>query len=201
MARNRMIKVEFWCDKKTNSSPPIVQLLFIGTWNFADDSGVCRADIKYLQSNIFPYASVTNSQIKDALNILIEKKMVFFGIFNDEEYILIKNFLKHQTIKKPSAFRYINADYREVFGKEFPTSGEPVPPKENVNVKGKEKEKILPTSFAESDKSGEKENFSFSSFSASEKEARMQQFRQDLENERKQKSNEKGKAPPAQNAG
>lgn len=194
-----MIKVEFWCDKKTNSSPPIVQLLFIGTWNFADDSGVCRADIKYLQSNIFPYASVTNSQIKDALNILIEKKLVFFGIFNDEEYILIKNFLKHQTIKKPSAFRYINADYREVFGKEFPTSGEPVPPKENV--KGKEKEKILPTSFAESDKSGEKENFSFSSFSASEKEARMQQFRQDLENERKQKSNEKGKAPPAQNAG
>jgi len=70
-------------------------------------------------------------------------------------------------------------------------------------IKEKEikKEKILPISFAESDKSREKENFSFSSFSDAEKEARMRQFRQDLENERKQKSNEKGKSPPAQNAG
>ncbi len=151
MARNRQIKAEFWCDKKINSLSPIVQLLFIGTWNFADDSGVCRADITYLQSNIFPYTSVTKNQIKEARVLLIEKKLLLFGIYNDEEYVLIKNFKKHQKIDHPSKFRYISVDYKTIFELEINTRRaldehsslnvkENV--NENVNVKEKENENL-----------------------------------------------------------
>ena len=190
MARNRMIKPEFWCDKKTNSLAPIVQLLFIGTWNFADDTGVCRADITYLQSNIFPYTSVTRNQIKEVRDTLIEKNLVYFGIYNDEEYILIKNFNKHQKIDHPSKRKNIEADYKAIFGLEANTRrvlAEPSPLKKNENEKGKEKEKILPISLTKSDKSWEKN--SFSSFSDEEKQARLRQFYEELEEERRQKAN------------
>ncbi len=127
-------------------------MLFIGTWNFADDSGVCRADITYLQSNIFPYASVTKNQIKEARDILIEKKLLLFGIYNDEEYVFIKNFLKHQKIDRPSKQRYIEVDYKTIFELEPNTrrvfdEHSSLNVKENVNVnvnenvKGNEKEK------------------------------------------------------------
>ncbi|MCM1339995.1 MAG: hypothetical protein NC191_10025, partial [Muribaculaceae bacterium] len=119
--------------------------------------------------------------------------LVLFGFYNDEEYILIKNFTKHQKIDKPSKFRYIEAEYKDIFEIEGNTRGvlqEQSPPNVNENVKengnGKEKENFPPISFAESDKS---RGGSFSSFSNSEKEVRMRQFKQELEAERRTKSN------------
>lgn len=113
--RNRVIKAEFWADEKTGSCSCIAQLLFIGSWNFADDSGVCRANSVYLRNNIFPYSSLTIKQIEEALIQLKEKKVIALGEFKGEKYLYIKNFLEHQKIDRPSKFRYINDDYNEVF--------------------------------------------------------------------------------------
>lgn len=145
MARNRQIKVEFWADEKIGSCSPIAQLLFIGSWTFADDSGVCRANTVYLRSNIFPYGSITNQQIEKALIELAEKKIIFLADYNNEKFMLIKNFLKHQQIKKPSSLRLITSDYKEIF-KEYPTSTPLVPhqfpPNVNVNVNVNVNEKV-----------------------------------------------------------
>jgi len=115
MARNRMIKVEFWADEKVAKCNFIARLLFIGSWNFADDSGVCRANSTYLRNNILPYDSVSIKQIEEALEQLRENGLISFGKHKGEKYFLINNFLKHQTINRPSEFRYVNDSYSKVF--------------------------------------------------------------------------------------
>lgn len=161
MARNRMIKAEFWADEVIGSCSLIAQLLFIGSWNFADDSGVCRANSAYLRNNIFPYSSLTVKQIEDALFQLKQKGLILLGEFKNEKYLLIKNFLKHQTIKKPSSFRYVTISYEEVFGVECPPSSPPPPPKFPPKVKGKGKENTPPISPSKSEEP-KKEDFSSS---------------------------------------
>lgn len=115
MARNRMIKTEFWADEKIGSCTPVAQLLFIGSWNFADDSGVCRANDIYLRNNIFSYSACSLKSIKSALEQLREKGLILLGDFKGEKYLYIINFLKHQKIDTPSKFRYINEDYKKIF--------------------------------------------------------------------------------------
>ena len=140
--RNRVIKAEFWSDEIIGSCSCVAQLLFIGSWNFADDSGVCRANIIYLRNNIFPYSSLTIKQIEEALLQLKTKKLIALGEYKGEKYLLIKNFLKHQKIDRPSKFRYINANYDEIFnlvGNTRRVIDEQSTPKEKVNENGKEK--------------------------------------------------------------
>ena len=107
MARNRMIKADFWADEKIGRLSLLARLLFIGTWNFADDSGVCRANALYLRNNIFPYDDMSVNQIQDAVTELCSSGVVVLLDSSNERYLKIKNFNKHQTINKPSNFRYI----------------------------------------------------------------------------------------------
>lgn len=140
--RNRVIKAEFWADEKIGSCSCVAQLLFIGSWNFADDSGVCRANIVYLRNNIFPYSSLTIKQIEEALLQLKNKKLIALGEYQGEKYLLIKNFLEHQKIDRPSKFRYINANYDEIFnlvGNTRRVIDEQSTPKEKEKGNGKEK--------------------------------------------------------------
>lgn len=146
-----MIKAEFWADEKIGSCSFAAQLLFIGSWTFADDSGVCRANVIFLRNNIFPYSSITTKQVEIALNELIEKQLIFIGEYQNEKYLIIKNW-HHQTIKKPSSFRHINENYESIFKGyknnlyQYPTTTPPVdhqlPPKVKVKEKEKEKEKV-----------------------------------------------------------
>lgn len=141
--RNRVIKAEFWADEKIGSCSCVAQLLFIGSWNFADDSGVCRANIIYLRNNIFPYSSLTIKQIEEALLQLKNKKLIALGEYQGEKYLLIKNFLEHQKIDRPSKFRYINANYDEIFnlvGNTRRVIDEQSTPKVKVKENGKENE-------------------------------------------------------------
>lgn len=145
--RNRVIKAEFWADEKIGSCSCIAQLLFIGSWNFADDSGVCRANSVFLRNNIFPYSSLTIKQIEEALIQLKNKGIIALGEFKGEKYLYIKNFLEHQKIDRPSKFRYINADYNEIFfifgnTRRGFNEGSALKGKENENGKENEKEGI-----------------------------------------------------------
>lgn len=100
MARNRMIKVDFWADEKIAALSVKARLLYIGIWNFADDEGLIRANAAYLRSCVFPYDE--DLSIKDIKNLLseLEPFLLFYKV-NDQEYALVKNFHKHQVINKP----------------------------------------------------------------------------------------------------
>lgn len=67
MARIRTIKPEFWEDEKLAKLPIHARLLFIGTWNFADDNGVLLANPVLMKSHIFPTKILESPQSPNGL--------------------------------------------------------------------------------------------------------------------------------------
>ena len=105
MPRNRQIKADFWSDEKIGKLSAKARLFFIATWNFADDSGVCRANPVYLKNQIFPYDEAVN--VQGLLSECSQQGLIRLLEYNKEQYLEIMNFLKHQKINRPSNFRYI----------------------------------------------------------------------------------------------
>lgn len=54
MARIRTLKPEFWTDERIVSLTPVARLLFVGTWNFADDHGFIEASAVQLKLRVLP---------------------------------------------------------------------------------------------------------------------------------------------------
>ena len=50
MARIRTVKPEFWTDRRVGECSPNARLLFIATWNFADDHGGLDRSAKQLKA-------------------------------------------------------------------------------------------------------------------------------------------------------
>lgn len=96
MARNRMIKPEFWKDDGLAEVSPYSRLLYIGLWNFADDEGYLEYRLRKIKAECLPYDDV---DIEKLLNELVktDKIEIRGGI------IWVKNFLKHQRIDKPKS--------------------------------------------------------------------------------------------------
>lgn len=94
MARNRMIKPEFWEDDRIAECSTNARLLFIALWNFADDEGYLEFRSKWLKAKCFPY---DNLKIEPLVNELLK-----VGRLEQRgEIIWIKNFTKHQKIDRP----------------------------------------------------------------------------------------------------
>lgn len=54
MPRIRTVKPEVWTDSKVVALSPLARLLFIGSWNFADDYGCLPADAMQLKLRVLP---------------------------------------------------------------------------------------------------------------------------------------------------
>ena len=107
MPRNRQIKPDFWADEKIGKVSPLARLLFIGIWNFCDDIGVCRANAGYLRSQILQFDDMSIKKVSDLLDELKESGRIIVAEINDETFLFVKNFAKHQQINRPSTFRFI----------------------------------------------------------------------------------------------
>lgn len=94
MARNRMIRPEFWEDTKIAKLSPHAKLFYIALWNFADDEGYIQYDLTWLKAKCFPYDKINIEKLIDEL-ISIERLVIKNNI------IFIKNFLKYQNINRP----------------------------------------------------------------------------------------------------
>lgn len=106
MARIRTIKPEFWEDNKIGSCHPMARLMFICLLNYADDAGNYIADPKAMRRNCFGYDDDINSgQVQEWLDELAAKKLICYYEVDDEKFLHIKNFTKHQRIEKP-AYKY-----------------------------------------------------------------------------------------------
>mgnify|MGYP003483570330 FL=1 len=102
MARIRTIKPEFWVDEKLAKLPVYARLLFIGTWNFADDNGVLLANPVLMKSHIFPYEDIGISTISEWIDMLVENGMLIRTTYNGKDYLVIRKFLIHQKINRKS---------------------------------------------------------------------------------------------------
>lgn len=93
MARNRMIRPEFWEDAKMAKLTPMARLLYIALWNFADDEGYLQYDVDWIRIKCFPYEP--NTDVSALLNELFELKR----IDKNNGVIKIQNFLKYQRVE------------------------------------------------------------------------------------------------------
>ena len=99
MARRRMIDPDFWLDEELAELPSETRLLYIGIWNHADDYGVIPNKPKRIRVQIFPYEQTDTEQL---IKQLIDAGKLIPFSNNDHDYLYIKNFLKYQTINRPS---------------------------------------------------------------------------------------------------
>jgi hypothetical protein len=106
-----MIKADMWSDEKIGKLTHLERLLFIGVWNFCDDSGVCRANLLYLRNNIFPYDDLALKDIQLALKNIAKLNLIQLLNSKEESYLKVNNFSKHQKINRPSSFRYITGEH------------------------------------------------------------------------------------------
>lgn len=97
-----MIDPSFWTDEKLGECTVQERLLFMGLISNADDEGYGRANSKLLKSLIFPYDDFLVSDLEDWLYRLCELKLIILYKFKEQTYYNLPNFLKHQTINKPT---------------------------------------------------------------------------------------------------
>lgn len=103
MARIRTIKPEFWTDEKVARCSMVARLLFIGTWNVADDFGGLDRSPYQLKAQIFPYDTIDCEPLIQELlgqGLLIEYES------GGKKYLHIAGFRKHQRNEKPAAPRF-----------------------------------------------------------------------------------------------
>lgn len=108
MARKRMIDPNFWTDEKLGECSIQERLLFMGLISNADDEGYGRANLKLLKSIIFPYDEIKVSDIEKWINHLSQFNIVIIFKYDEQTYYWLPNFLKHQTINKPTKSTFPN---------------------------------------------------------------------------------------------
>ena len=92
MARIRTIKPDFWTDESLTECSLSARLMFIGMWNFADDSGNIQRSAKQLKMKIFPADAIDCEPLVQELmthGLLMEYSV------SGEKFLNIKGFLKH----------------------------------------------------------------------------------------------------------
>ena len=102
--RKRIIDPVYWSDDKVIELEPIQRLLFIGMWNFADDSGVLKNSSKQLKAQIFPADNISDTKFKEWLNMLYKLGLILLN--KDKTLIKIKGWSIYQKINRPQPSKY-----------------------------------------------------------------------------------------------
>ncbi len=106
MARIRTIKPEFWSNERVMCCSRGSRLLFIGLWNFADDTGRLRDSAKSIRAQIFPGDDDVNSEIvRGMIDELSSNGLVNKYEVDGEGYLEITGW-NHQRIDRPHASKH-----------------------------------------------------------------------------------------------
>jgi hypothetical protein len=147
MARNRLIKKEFFRDEKVGSLPLGTRLLFISMWIQADDSGNAVADPRLMRAEAFPFDDeISVANVEEWIGLLEKLGMVRRYESSGQRYLNICKFKKHQVINRPSEFRHPRMStpkgLSESSSTDIGASTEQCGTKGKVKVKVKEKVKV-----------------------------------------------------------
>ena len=103
MARIRTIKPEFWSDEVVATLSPWARLLFIGTWNLADDEGRLRWTPDYLNASLFMYDHHSTAKVRTFMDEVESAGLVvaYVGGKAAQRLAYLPGFLRHQKINRP----------------------------------------------------------------------------------------------------
>ena len=143
MARNRMIKPEFFSDKKIAQLPFEARLLFIGLWNFSDDCGVHPKNYRTILGEIFPNDEyIKEKKVKSWVDSLIKLKMLNEIEYNSETFLKISNWHKHQKVPNPSEKQWIPDNIIDGVITEKLETNETLIRENSIKDKDKDKDKV-----------------------------------------------------------
>src|SRR5437867_1014768 len=112
MARIRTVKPEFWEDEKVASLSFPARLLFIASWNFADDAGVLRWSADYVKASVFMYDTLSARKVTmimaelEALGLVVAYDVPVAEGKSRQFLAYIPGFLTHQRINRPQPSRF-----------------------------------------------------------------------------------------------
>jgi hypothetical protein len=97
MARSRNIKPAFFQNEKLAELKPINRLAFIALWTVCDFKGCLEYRPKRLKVQLLPY---DDCNIEEIINNLVDSGFIQIYSVEDQDYIKILNFEKHQNPHK-----------------------------------------------------------------------------------------------------
>ena len=100
MARIRSIKPEFWSSEQITECSVNARLMFIGMWNFSDDSGRKVASTKRLKMEVFPGDKCNCTDVRQWMDELIAHGLVMEYESQGQRYWQVTGW-KHQKISHP----------------------------------------------------------------------------------------------------
>lgn len=104
MARIRTVKPEFWEDETIATLSRDARLLFVATFNLADDEGLLRWAAPYIKASAFMYdhdLGVTDVELLMKELVTAELIWTYTGGKAQQRLAFIVNFRKHQKINRP----------------------------------------------------------------------------------------------------
>jgi hypothetical protein len=124
MARIRSIKPELWTSEQVADCSTTARLLFIGLWNFADDSGVHPWNWKRVKMEIFPGDTFGEAEIEGWIAELLSVGLLI-GYRVDTQWFIRVTGWHHQKIEKPNC-RWPTEQQADEFADQSTTSRRPV---------------------------------------------------------------------------
>ena len=98
------MKPEFWDDEVIGRLSRDARLLYIGTWNLADDEGRLRWSESYLRSHVFMYdTDMDLLAVKALMRELVAAERVLPYKVSEQWYGVIPRFRDHQRPNRPQA--------------------------------------------------------------------------------------------------
>ncbi|MDH6610249.1 5-methylcytosine-specific restriction endonuclease McrA [Streptomyces sp. SAI-208] len=110
MPRIRTVKPEFWEDELLGVMPRDARLLFIATFNMADDEGILRWTPAYIKAQAFMYDDdLTIADVGKLMQCLTDSGLVFpyIGGVARQQMAVVVNFRKHQRINRPQKSKLV----------------------------------------------------------------------------------------------
>ena len=102
MARNRIIRTEFFCDERVGALSHAARLLFVALWVNCDDVGNGRADARILKAQSFAFDDCAVEEVESWLSEIVSQRMIELYEVEGVRFFHLRNFLKHQRIDHPS---------------------------------------------------------------------------------------------------
>ena len=110
MARKRMIDPKFWTDDKILRLSHAHRLLFIGIWNFSDDSGIHKNDDMMLKVEIFPGDDISINEVGELKQGLMDVGLIIEFEDKENKLFYVKNWRIYQKINRPQPSNYSFTD-------------------------------------------------------------------------------------------
>ncbi|MEC4016031.1 HNH endonuclease [Streptomyces sp. H27-D2] len=104
MPRIRTVKPEFWEDEVLGLLPRDARLLFVATFNMADDEGLLRWTPAYIKAQAFMYDDdLAVPDVAKLMQQLADAGLIFpfVGGVARQQMACVVNFRKHQKINRP----------------------------------------------------------------------------------------------------